>query len=270
MAVDRGDLVVAASVGVAGVAVGVAMGAAIHRLVLAPPADCSQVESEGGVVAGVPYLERMRGGAAPEEAVPMVVLFHSLGASPAGHSKMLANIGRARLILPEGLYESPTGPGHKWWELGVKAAVQHDPEGAAIQWQAASDRIAEFLRQIVQCRPTIGRPILTGSSQGGEMTLLMASTHPKLARSGVAVSSYLLEPFWTPRIAPTAMIHGTGDTTVPYAWARDYADAMQARDAPLQFEAYQSMGHAVTKPMSRDWIATVRSEVEGLSVPLAA
>jgi phospholipase/carboxylesterase len=270
MAVDRGELAVAAAVSVAGVVVGVATGAALHRLIVGPPADCSQAEVEGGVVAGVPYLERMRGGAAPDETVPMVVLFHSLGASPEGHSKMLTNIGKARLILPEGVYESATGPGHKWWELGVKAAVERDPEGAAIQWEAASERMAEFLRQIVQCRPTIGKPILTGSSQGGEMTLLMASTHPKLARSGVAVSSYLLEPFWTPRVAPTTMIHGTGDTTVPYAWAKDYAEKMQERGAPLAFESYQSMGHAVTKPMSRTWIGMVRSEVEQTWGVLAA
>jgi predicted esterase len=183
---------------------------------------------------------------------------------------MLANIGRARLILPEGEHESTVGSGHKWWTKGVKAAVEHDPEGAAVEWQAASDRMAEFLRQIVQCRPTVGQPILTGSSQGGEMTLLMASTHPELARSGVAVSSYLLEPFWNRRLSPTAMLHGTGDTTVPYIWARDYADEMRRDGAPLEFFEYESPGHAVTRPMSRGWIATVRGEVEKTSASLAA
>lgn len=269
MGSDKAEVLLIAGVSVAGIIAGVSAGAALHRL-LGGPADCTQVEADGGVVAGVRYVERMRGGADPNEAVPMVVLFHSLGATPEGHAAMLTNIGRARLILPEGEYESESGSGRKWWQRGVKDAVENDPEGAAVQWEAASDRMAEFLRQIVQCRPTIGKPILTGSSQGGEMTLLMASTYPRLAGSGVAVSSYLLEPFWTARMAPTAMLHGTGDTTVPYAWARDYAEVMQAKGAPLGFESYESAGHAVTKPMSRAWIGLVGSEVERTWGVLAA
>jgi len=257
---DRSDMVLATGVGVAGVVTGAAVVAALHRLVKGPPADCSQAGNSGGVVAGVPYLERMRGGAQPQEAVPMVVLFHSLGATPKGYEKALSNIGRARLILPEGPYPG-AGGGHKWWELGVKAAVEDDPEGATAQWEGTADRIGEFLRQIVQCRPTIGEPIVTGSSQGGEMSLLMASTHPRRVRAGVAVSSYLLGPFWSSRMAPTVMIHGTGDTTVPYAWAKSYAQEMIARGAHLAFEPYDSVGHAVTKPMSRRWMELVRAEV---------
>ncbi len=269
---DRNEILVASAVAVAGTAVGFSLGALVNRFVVSPlaAADCSRVGPEGGTVAGVPYLERMRGRAAPGEAVPMVVVFHSLGASPEGHSRMLANIGKARLILPEGAYRS-SGRGRKWWELGVKAGVNQDPEGARVQWQAASDRIAEFLRQIVQCRPTVGAPILTGSSQGGEMTLLLASDHPELMQSGVAASSYLLQPFWNASgMAPVRMIHGTGDRTVPYAWAKEYAETMIDRGAPLTWASYPSPGHGVTKDMSRDWIASVRGEVGRASLAAAA
>lgn len=259
---NRADLLTGTAVALGGVALGFGLGAAVHRFIIEPlRVDCSLVGAGGGEVAGVPYLERMRGGAHPDEAVPMVVLFHSLGASPEGHSRMLANIGRARLILPEGAYRA-SGAGRKWWELGVKAGVNQDPEGARQQWQGAADRAAEFVRQIARCRPTVGDPVLTGSSQGGEMTLLLASEHPRLVQSGVAVSSYLLEPFWNAHgMAPVRMIHGRGDRTVPYAWAKDYAQQMVNQGAPVTWKDYASPGHAVTKEMSNDWIASVRGEV---------
>lgn len=260
---DRNEILVASGVGAAGVALGFALGAAVHRVWRPPlpPADCSRVADKDGVIAGVPYLERMRGGAEPHEAVPMVVVFHSRGASPRGYTGMLRGIGKARLIIPTGAYEGKQG-GHLWFELGVKAGETEDPEGAAQQWRQAAERMAEFLRQVVQCRPTVGRPVLTGSSQGGEMTLLMASTHPDLAHSGVAVSSYLLRPFWTDDMVPVHMIHGTGDRTVPYDWAREYYEAVKAEGAPVSFDSYPSSGHSVTSEMGSAWIASVREQVQ--------
>lgn len=260
---DTNDKIVTGAVITSGIVLG-AIGAAFARRRWPPraPADCSQVGPNGGVVAGVPYREQLRGGATPNEELPMVVLFHSLGAGTGGHTNMLTGIGRARLISPEGAYRSGDGGGRKWWERGVKDAALNDPANATMQWHAASERIAEFLRQIVQCRPTLGLPILTGSSQGGEMTLLLSSTHPELVRSGVAAASWILPAFWTEKMAPVRMIHGTGDDTVPYAWAKDYYEQLSARGAPLQFQSYQSPGHEVTKQMSSDWIASVRAEVE--------
>jgi phospholipase/carboxylesterase len=262
--VDRNEMIVAAGVATGGVALGFAAGVLAHRLGRGGgPVDCSKVTSTGGEVAGVRYLERMRGKADPNAAVPMVVLFHSMGARPEGHARMLANIGPSRLIVPQGAHQTATG-GYKWWRKGVKAGVTGDAEERAQavgDWQAASDRAAEFIRQIVRCRPTLGKPILTGSSQGGEMTLLLASTRPDIVHSGVAVSSYLLEPFWNKRMAPVRMIHGTGDRTVRFDWAQDYAERMIDDGAALSFQAYQSDGHSVTKEMGGDWASSLKGEV---------
>jgi phospholipase/carboxylesterase len=257
-------MIVAAGVATGGLALGFTAGALVRRLARGGgPVDCSKVTATGGEVAGVRYLERMRGKADPNAAVPMVVLFHSMGARPEGHSRMLANIGPSRLILPQGAYQTDAGA-FKWWRKGVKAGVTGDPAEKAqalSDWQAASDRAAEFIRQLVRCRPTLGKPILTGSSQGGEMTLLLASTHPGLVQSGVAVSSYLLEPFWNKRMAPVRMIHGTGDRTVRFDWAKDYAETMIDDGAALSFQAYPSDGHSVTKEMGGDWASSLKGEV---------
>lgn len=257
---DRNELIVAGAVAAGGLAVGFGVGALVHRFF--PPlllADCSRVGEDAGMVAGVPYLERMRGGAEPHEPVPMVILFHSRGGNPRGYARGMQGIGKARLILPEGAYHGK-GNARLWWELGVKASVDN-MAGAVQEWEHAAARAAEFVRQIVQCRPTVGKPVLTGSSQGGEMTLLMASLYPELMASGVAVSSYLLRPFWTDDMAPVRMIHGTGDRTVPYDWAKEYYEAMRNEGAPLSFESYPSSGHSVTKAMSADWITSVKGQL---------
>ena len=264
--------VVGPAIGAVGLALGTVLGWYTYRLRYGPPfvPNCDELAPGGrevsGTVGGVQYWEAMRGGADPEEEVPMVIAFHSLCAAPQGLLSMFKNIGRARLIVPAGtgLCRSGSASARRWWKLGPTAAMRNDaaklPEATG-QWQAEADRMANFISQIQKCRPTKGKPILTGSSMGGEMTLLLASTHPRLVDSGVAVSSYVLPPFWNKRMAPTAMIHGDGDTTVKFTWAKDYAERMIAEGARLSFDQFPSTGHAITKDMGRAWGGALKSQV---------
>lgn len=225
--------------------------------------DCSGAGTTGGVIAGVRYLERMRGDAASTDSVPMVVLFHALGGSPEGYAAGMSGIGPARLILPEGGIVG--GGGHMWFPEGIKGTLSDgfDPTEHAA-WRAAGDRMARFLDTISRCRPTRGRPIVTGSSQGGEITLLLASAHRGSVSSAVALNSTLPEAFWNPRMAPTALLSGTGDTTVPYAWQQAYAEDMRRRGAPLTFQSYPSPGHDLTGAQTKAWRETVASLVAKL------
>lgn len=249
-----------APVGIAAGAVAVAVATAFVVRRALDRSRCA-VGPEGGTVAGVSYLERIRGGASPGERLPMVILFHGKDGSPSGYTGSLTGIGKARVILPQGFYQS--GNGYKWWDRGVAEAVKpKNIDKSVAQWNDASDRIAEFIRHITRCRPTAGKPIVTGSSQGGEMTLLLASRFPRKVHGGVAVSSYLLEPFWNNDMAPIAMIHGTGDRVVPLSWAKEYADKMRSEGAPIRFDAFPSTGHDVTHDMGQAWISRVHDMVE--------
>lgn len=262
------------AVALGGLAAGLGLGYLTHRARYGPAliANCRSVTPTGGKIAGVGYYEAMRGGAQPDEEVPMVIAFHSLCSNPRNALNMYKGIGRARLIVPSGSFGCRTGATHrKWWELGVKSAMKDDNlAGATEQWRAEAQRMGDFISQVQRCRPTKGRPILTGSSMGGEMTLLMASTHPRLVDSGVAVSAYLLPPLWNARMAPVAMVHGDGDKTVPFTWAKEYAETMIAQGAQLSFDAFPSEGHAVTKAMGSAWGAGLRGQVARLNGDQAA
>jgi phospholipase/carboxylesterase len=241
----------------AAIGVGTLVGVGIAH---ARPYPCPPLGADGDVLEGVRYLERMRGGAAPDEAVPMVVVLHSLGGTPEGYAGGMGGIGRARLILPEGEYDRDSGK--SWFGKGLHKVVDAGNTPADLQiWRDAGDRLARFIDAVRQCRPTVGDPIVTGSSQGGEASLLLATEHRDLVHGAVVVNGDMPGPLWDPKMAPTLMIHGTGDTTVPYAWAKAHAEDMVARGAPLRFETFSSPGHDVTAAESKAWIAGVRDMV---------
>ena len=222
------------------------------RLTPLPPPQCELARSDGGVVAGLRYLERVTPGADPSQPLPMVIMFHSRGARPEGFAGFHHVLeGPARVITPEG--PERLGSGHGWFRLPART---EDQDELADQMAVSADTMGAFIADIVRCRPTLGAPVVTGTSQGGSMAYLMATRYPQLVRGAVAVLGWLPKRLWDRFMAPTIGLHGVEDKTVPYQWTADYAQTMQNAGAPFDFRSYQS-GHSVSSEMSRDWHRSV-------------
>jgi predicted esterase len=215
--------------------------------------DCSGVGEDGGTAEGVRYLERMRGGASSSERVPMVVLLHARDATPEGYASGMNGIGRARLIVPEGGFESPIH-GYMWFPAGLKATLEGGFDNAESHaWAQHAERLARLVKTLARCRPTLGKPIITGASSGGEMTLVMATQHRRLLGGAVAVNGDMPSGLWRPNMAPTVMLNGTRDTTIPFAAAQQNAAWAAERGAPVSFEAFTSSGHDLTGAQTKAW-----------------
>jgi len=183
----------------------------------------------GGAVSGAGrvsaasgrYLEHMTGGARPDERVPMIVALHPMGGDPADLLELLRRYRRrARLILP---YGHPSGGMYIWYD-----SVGDDVAASLVTREA--DRIAAALGALAAARPTVGKPLVTGFSQGGIMTFALAVTHPEALAAAFPISG-LLPPSLYPSAAlsseprpatlpPVAAFHGASDLAVPTRGAR--------------------------------------------------
>ncbi len=132
---------------------------------VAPPPPTGELGSTTrGEIAGVRYLEHMTGGARPDERVPMIVALHPMGGDPADFIQLFRRYRRrARLILP---YGHPSGGMYIWYD-----SVRDDVAAPLVTREA--DRIAAALAALVAARPTVGKPLVTGFSQGGIMTFAL-------------------------------------------------------------------------------------------------
>lgn len=214
------------------------------------------VPGSGGNVAGLRYLERVTPGTDPDARLPMIVVLHSKGSRPEHYAgTFYRHVGQpVRLIVPEGPLE--LGQNREWFRLPGRTKKQAE---LADQMLEASATLATFLTDITRCRPTVGRPVVTGSSQGGSMTYAIATLYPYLVRGAVALAGWLPAELWSPYMVQTVGLHGTKDTAVPFAKTAQYAAAMQERGAPFTFETYDT-GHAINRAMQRDW----RESVSGM------
>ncbi len=213
-----------------------------------PPTPAREPASTtGGEIAGVRYLEHMTGGARPDERVPMIVALHPMGGDPADFLPLLLRYHRrARLILP---YGHPSGGMYVWYDFG-----RDDVAGTLVTQEA--DRLAAALAAQVAALPTVGKPLVTGFSQGGIMAFALALTHPDALAAAFPISGLLPPPLYPsaalssePRPAtlpPVVAFHGDSDLAVPTAGARASIAELRSAGYTAELREYAGVEHDIS------------------------
>ena len=211
-----------------------------------PSGPCSNTE-----LAGLSYVTRYAAGAKPDQALPLVVFLHPRGSQLGGFTTFTNRVKvPARVLFPAGPYVN--GSMHSWMTLG---SITQDQTEFLRQLRESGEQLARFIRDAEECFPTVGKPVVTGSSQGGHMTYYLTSQHPGLVRGGVAMAGWLPESERSRNMAPTFAAHGTQDTTVPYSRTKAFWDQMKSAGAELETKTYD-VGHT-TEGMGSWWGARV-------------
>lgn len=227
------------------------------------PAPASTTRGE---LAGVRYLEHMTGGARPDERVPMIVALHPMGGDPADFLQLLRRYRRrARLILP---YGHPSGGRYLWYD-----SVGDNVAAPVVTREA--DRIAAALAALVAARPTVGKPLVTGFSQGGIMTFALAVSHPEALAAAFPISG-LLPPSLYPSAAlsslprpatlpPVAAFHGALDLAVPARGARASIAELQRAGYTAELREYAGVEHDISDEEAGELLERIGRAADGLA-----
>lgn len=211
-----------------------------------PPAGEPGITTQGEI-AGMRYLQHMTGGAQLDERVPMIVALHPMGGDPADFLPLLLRYHRrARLILP---YGHPSGGRYIWYDFG-----RDDVAGTLVTREA--DRIAVTLAALVAALPTVGKPLVTGFSQGGIMAFALAVTHPEALAAAFPISGLLPPPLYPsaaltsePRPAtlpPVTAFHGGSDLAVPTGGARTSIAELRQAGYTAELHEYAGVEHDIS------------------------
>ncbi len=189
-------------------------------------------------------IELLVGGARPGDSLPMLVALHGKLGSPENISRILSGLHTpARLIAPRG---AAFGSGYVWWDLHIKDA---DPRRFSAAAREAARRMDAFVRQVVRRKPTLGKPVVVGFSQGAILAYSLVVRDPDLVGSAFPLSGMLplgLEPpGWPARasIPPVHAFHGDADPVVPIAFDRDSVARLRALGVPVSLTEVRGMPH---------------------------
>ena len=224
-----------------------------------PPGQPVAAASDGPAeAAGLRYLERVTGGAQPNDALPLVIGIHGRGGAPEHFVHALSGLSaRARVILPYA--PDPFGSGYTWFPNW------NDDAELADGTRHAADRLAAMIRELTARKPTVGRPIVTGFSQGGMLSFTLAVLHPDLVGAAFPCGGFLAPPLYPsawPSDAPRPRIHafhGTDDPMIAIADARSTVKRLTDVGLPAELSEYPGVRHTIALPEQRDLIAAIEA-----------
>ena len=208
-----------------------------------------------GQFAGLSYVETLTGGADVGDELPMLIALHYMTGSPATSIEHYGGVDvPARLLSLEGPYEFEEG--FSWFPDGyyeLEAASQ-----AEITVSIA-DRIASFIQEATEAFPTRGKPILTGYSQGADLTHVIALREPELILAGLPMGGrfrddWPAETTESTELLPTIILfHGATDTAVNVSESLAAATYYAANGVTVVLNIYAGVGHAYPVQMKKDF-----------------
>jgi phospholipase/carboxylesterase len=208
---------------------------------------------------GLGFIERLAAGAGSDERLPMVVGIHGLGDTPEAFAGVFEGLPvKARIILPRG--PADWGPGHSWFDIRLPYADRQEALAGGVA--AASDRVVDLLRHLTSTRPTSGRPVITGFSQGGMISFAVAARHPDAVSMAIPIggalpSSLLPTAGGQAAYPPVLALHGAADEIVPVGRAREAVAALRGLGVDVRMVEYPGLPHTIDNAVRGDLHAAI-------------
>jgi phospholipase/carboxylesterase len=177
----------------------------------------------------------------------VVALHHSgSGASQLGGmlNPLLDGLPATRLVLPQA--EQPRGNGYTWFH----ADYYSDPLVQAETLARVADGLAERLKEYAPF-------IVTGVSQGADLSLALALRHPNLVIAALPMLGMLPDELIPADakgvLPPLYLFHGEDDAQVSIGRARRTGQALTDHSASVTLHVYPGVSHALPEALMLDW-----------------
>jgi len=208
----------------------------------------------------LPYLEIVTGGAAPDAELPLIIALHGRGDTAEGFAGLFRELpARARVAILRPPH--PWGDGQAWF-LAARAHLDNRPAIAA-ELLALTDRVVATAEAIRAARPTRGRPIVMGFSQGAMLTWAVALKHPRDVAAAFPVAGFLFPemlertPVDARAMPPIVAFHGDADQVVPVDEDRRGARALERRGVRVDLRVFPGVGHELPPPLRSEIFASL-------------
>lgn len=207
-----------------------------------------------GNLAGFPYFTYVTGGAQPGQTLPVAVVFHYYTAWPAAMLPLFTRISAPGcLVFPQAPF--PAADGFSWFPVGFydQDLVEQNKPLKKI----AAD-LSEFLKKLPSHLGLTGKPLVTGFSQGGDLTYAFAMEHPECIGMAIPLGGRL-EPQFRPenvseasQRVPIRVLHGEKDPIVSIESVRDGVQWLEAQKCDVQLISYPEGQHDAPPALQRD------------------
>ncbi|MCB9599135.1 MAG: hypothetical protein H6720_02065 [Sandaracinus sp.] len=196
--------------------------------------------------------EVVLGRASLDDELPMVVYLHGRGSRPELPRGDHENTTPVRMLFPWA--PDRLGDGYSWFPVSITEGF--DPKVLGYYIEQRADQLAHVLKRMMYVRPTEGRALVAGFSQGGMLTFGLALHHPDLFDGAYPIAGWfpihLVDQVVDPsrRYPEIRALHGDRDPVVPSRQTRALVERLASLGLDATFETHRSRRHLTTDAMS--------------------
>lgn len=202
---------------------------------------------------GVRYFEVTPRAVDPREELPTVVYFHGRASRPDIPSRPVADVPFGyRTILPVAPLAEKDG--HSWF---LASGAHGESRALAEGLMSRGEELAQWIESLHERHEMRGKPIVSGFSQGAELTLTLALHHPEVMSAALPVSGYI-PPSIVPAEREPALahprvraLHGGRDPLLRIGRTREIVDMLQERGFDVELREVPDARHEVSPRMKR-------------------
>ena len=211
------------------------------------------------------YVEVITGGVGPEARLPMIIAIHGLGDSPEGFASLMKGFKEpARVILPRGpeAYHN----GYSWFPI---RGANWDDGAWVDELSRSASRIASLIKTLNRRRPTKGKALVMGFSQGGMLTFTLAAHHPEVVGLALPIGGFLPKSLTPDKGSVSSMprmlaFNGEADTIIPFRLALDTLKRLKPLGADMKLNGFPKVAHRIPPPMRASIYAEVEAYLDSL------
>jgi len=222
-------------------------------LALAIPLACTPNRSQANPRPELQLIERVLN-ADPNDRLPMLIALHGLGDTPEQFLELFQDLDlRIRVIAVRA--PDPYSVGTSWFPID-------DPKRAPAAIVERAAQLAELSDQLARTRPTVGRPLITGFSQGGILSFAAAACRAEHYQGALSIAGALPESLPRYRKARKDFVvtafHGRDDVRIPFPSAERTVARLRAAGTTARVTGYAGVAHTISPAMYEAYAAALR------------
>lgn len=235
----------------------------LHGTAESRKASSTNLFVEEGKIGAFHYLEVIMGRiTSPDDPMPLVVVLHGRGGKPTIPAQSFRDQLPLRFFIPQA--PDRKGNGYTWLATYTQSG---QTQLLTRSLSARVDQLAPAIFAFQRLRPTLGKPIVTGFSQGGILSFALATRYPSRFAAAFPLAGWLPPALYPdhnakqkfPYIYAQQPAH---DTIIPAEKARATVKALRARGLRVDYRESPG-GHKVTPAMDEEVRRATRHYLAG-------
>lgn len=222
----------------------------------------AQLSATSQMAAGFKYEEIIKGKPIGNKRLPLVVAFHYSGGTPQESFENYDSLqAPVRIIVVKGNYKKRSGYSYYPPDYYTRDSI--------IQIKIAkqtTDSIANFIKEIITRYKV--KPVVSGISQGGDITFLLAVYYPRLIKASLPFAANIHEQIADVvkkdpgNKVPVFVFQGEADKIINVNHTRDIINRL-SKYLNISLKTYPGLGHDISPTMKKDYSVLINKWLSG-------